>query len=426
MFRIAITTLGCKTNHYDSARLLGQLDPAVFVQVPFKQQADAYIINSCTVTATADRQSRQFAYRARRTSPEALVILTGCYANTAKNELLKIQEIDQIVTREQTNGVIQLLLERARSHGYKPSINDHGPRFSTRDRPYLKVQDGCEAHCSYCIIPRARGPVNSKPINQAVEELSALGEQGYKEVVLTGIHIGQWGRDLPGKPVFSDLLQALDESKHIPRIRLSSLEPLELTDRVIDIIKYAHSICPHLHIPLQSGCDSILERMRRPYRTRHYAQRIERAVSEILDVGIGLDVIVGFPGESEDEFKQTEDFIRTLPIDYLHVFPYSERPDTPAASMPDQVPVQQRRERARRLIELDQQSRLQSAKRQFGKTLTVLVEQDKHRESRLYQGFSTNYYHVLIDSEEDIRNNIVDVIAGDLYNHSHHLIAKLR
>ncbi len=422
-FRVAFSTLGCKLNHYDTAALRGRLDESVFDVVRFKDEADAYVVNSCSVTALADRQSRQLVYRARRLNPDALIILTGCYATRAEAELRELTEIDHVIPGRRLEDVLPLLHAEALRKGFAPQETSHGPQFGSQSRPYLKVQDGCNAVCTYCVIPKTRGPLHSRPLDEILAELDLYGRRGVKEVILTGIHVGMWGRDLPGRPTFDRLLAELDAKTAVPRIRLSSLEPLELSDAVIEVVAGSEAICPHLHIPLQSGSDGVLARMRRPYDTARYRERIEAACAALPRLGLGIDVIVGFPGETEAEFAETVSFLESLPFLYLHVFPYSERPDTPAAAMPDQVPVHVRRERARRLIELAETRRRQSAEQQIGVSMPVLVECDRHTKSGFQQGFADTYHHVLIRSETDLADKIVFVKPCALYNANHHLVA---
>lgn len=424
-FRIATSTLGCKTNQYDTAALLGRLDSQVFTIVPFTETADIYLINSCTVTTLAERQSRQFAYQARRRNPEALVILTGCYATTAREQLASKPEIDFVIPGGDSEILIKLILEAARRFDHDPLPVDHGPIFSSRTRPYLKIQDGCEASCSYCIIPKARGEVKSSPIDDVLRRLQVMEATGYHELVLTGIHVGQWGRDLEGKPSFYDLLLAIEQSRPQVRVRISSLEPMELSDPIIDLVANSKVFCRHLHIPLQSGSDEILKRMRRPYLTRQYRERVVRAVAAMKGLALGVDVIVGFPTEGEEQFEETFSFVQSLPFQYLHVFPYSERPGTPAAEMEGQVPVPERKRRAGRLIELGRERRRRSAEDFLGKQLSVLVEENRESKNGMWKGISDNYHEVLIDSDDDLKNRTIKVRAERLFDQSHRLLATL-
>ena len=424
--RIAVTTLGCKTNHYDSAALLGRLDRSVFTEVHFLETADIYIVNSCSVTALADRQSRQFIYQARRRNPDATVILAGCYATNAEKEMAKKSEIDYVVSRNSETSLLDIVLAEARKRGFEPEDIDKGVQFGSQSRPYLKIQDGCEAFCSYCIIPYTRGPITSVPEDIVLNQLHTLADSGYREVVLTGIHVGHWGRDIYGKPSFYKLLKAIDDEGLIGRIRVSSLEPMELSDEIIDLVANSDVFCPHLHIPLQSGSDKILKLMKRPYLTRHFRDRIETAAEKISGLGLGIDVIVGFPGESEEDFMQTVDFIKSLPFQYLHVFPYSERPGTPAIEMKDQVPIVQRKQRAKHLIAVGLERRKEAAEKQIGKNLKVLVERKRDSKSGLFKGFSDNYHEFLIDSEDELQNKVVEVKALKLYKDSFKLVASCK
>jgi threonylcarbamoyladenosine tRNA methylthiotransferase MtaB len=396
--------------------LLGRLDPLVFERVPFGDLADAYLVNSCTVTKLAERQSRQFVYQAKRRNPHAIVILSGCYATMEPEELRSNESVDFVVAREDETSALDLILDEARKAGYDPLPVDHGPQFASRTRPFLKVEDGCEAVCSYCIIPRVRGPVRSESVENVLFGLKRFAQQGVKEVVLTGIHVGQWGRDLPGQPGLDVLIGAIADWGGMPRVRLSSLEPLELSDQVIEIIAQSDSFCPHLHIPLQSGSDTILAAMQRPYRTRHYRERIERASQVIPDLGLGIDVIVGFPGETDALFYETLAFLDSLPYHYLHVFPYSERPGTPAAAMDNQIPIPQRRERARCLIAAAKEHGHEMALKQVGRAAPILVE--RGGESGEKHGFTDNYYDVhltcgaVVEAEQIVSARITGVRDG--------------
>lgn len=400
-FRVALSTLGCKSNQYDSAELLGRLDEMVFALVPFNESADAYVVNSCTVTQLAERQSRKLIYQAKRCNPDSLVILCGCYATMTPEALRESGLADAVVAREDSRGVLDILTDAARSAGFDPLPVDHAPRFPSRSRPFLKVQDGCEAACAYCIIPRVRGAVRSSPVETVLSRLAEIAAQGAREVVLTGIHVGQWGRDLPGRPGLHVLLDAIGASGEIPRVRLSSLESLELTDAVLECLARHTCFCPHLHIPLQSGSDTILKAMRRPYRSAAFLERISRARDVLGDIGLGLDLIVGFPGETEALFTETLTFLDKLPYHYLHVFPYSERPDTPAAAMPEQVPVPVRRQRAAELIRHGEAQAKRQAATQVGKTLPVLLERGLAPDG-CRKGFSDTYYEVHLDPEEGL------------------------
>lgn len=411
-FRVAIATLGCKTNHYDSAAICGALDPQVFEFVDFAVEADAYIVNSCAVTLVAERQSRQMAYRARRRNPRALVILSGCSA-TLEHALEREAPdgIDHRVGRGSSPDVAELLTNAAREAGYLPSAVLRGEaRYIAHTRPYLKVEDGCAGECTYCVIPRVRGPVRSVPVEQAVAELSAFVQKGFREIVLTGIHVGQWGRDLPGRPELRVLLSALAQAapKGL-RIRLSSLEPLELDPELLRWLAQEPVFCPHLHIPLQSGSDTVLARMKRPYDSALFRSRIALASSLWPRLGLGTDVIVGFPSESEAEFEETYALLSELPFTYLHVFPYSPRPGTPAATFSGRVSQERVKARKLALMALGQKKREAHARSLLGQRGRVLLEGRPDAESGLWHGFSETYAPCLVSAPLAAANRIVSV-----------------
>ncbi len=424
--RIAFATLGCKTNQYDTAAILGKLDPNVFQVVDFQDRADVYLINTCTVTAVADRQSRQLAYRARRTNPDAKIFVSGCYATWNTESLRAAKEIDAVFPRTEKGRIVEELRKLAENtKSEKGEAYDSGPVFPSRTRPFLKVQDGCDAVCTYCIIPRVRGPIQSDSIEDVLMRLDRLADQGVHETVLTGIHIGRWGLDLYGRPSLIRLLEAIEARSRVPRIRISSLEPLDLTDEIIALLADSRVFLPHLHIPLQNGADEILAAMKRPYRTRHYRDRVERAAEAIPGLGLGIDVIVGFPGETEALFEETRKFLESLPFTYLHVFPYSRRPGTPADRMPGQVDPQTRKRRTETLIRLSDERRRDEAARWIGKELSVLVESKPDKKTGFPQGFSSQYHHVLVEYSEDISDRVVTVRATGLADSGFSLLARV-
>jgi threonylcarbamoyladenosine tRNA methylthiotransferase MtaB len=394
--RVAITTLGCKVNQADADALMRQLSELA-VQVPFDGPADLYLINSCTVTATADRQSRQLVHRARRRSPAGRVVLTGCLAVVGEGTQLLPDEVDAVFPPARHPELVayarQLATEPGRSEA-RP-----GPRTG-RARPFLKLQDGCDHACTYCIVPRARGRSRSVlDPEQARAALGRLAAQGFGEVVLTGIHLGQYGQDLDPPLSLAGLLAALDGAGP-PRIRLSSIEPRELEPALVEIVAGSPRFCPHLHVPIQSGDDGNLAAMNRPYRSAEIRDLLQQLRERMPDAALGTDLIAGFPGETEAQFEASLDLVQRAPLTHLHVFPYSPRPGTPAAALP-QLPAAVRRQRAARLRQAGQDRLRAFAAAQLGQTREVLVEElPLQGGERLLSGVTDNYVRVLLPGDE--------------------------
>jgi len=422
--KIAITTLGCKVNQYESAGIIEELQRRGFSIVPFKSEADIYIVNTCTVTHKTDYQSRQLIRRANRINPGAAIIVTGCYAQIAPGELADLAGVRAVVGMEGKENIPSAINELIKCE-HKIITSDISlkknysalsvNRFPGHTRAFLKIQDGCNSFCSYCIIPYARGRSRSLPEDDVIEQIRNLSDAGYREIVLTGIHLGIYGHDLSPVTSFPDLLKKIEDINIIERLRISSIEPMEITDDLIDHIKDSRVICRHLHIPLQSGDDRILNLMKRNYNTRQFRNRIEKILNAVPEIGIGMDVMVGFPGEGEKEFNNTRDFIDGIPLAYLHVFPYSRRPGTKASQLPDQVDESIKKERGKILRDMGKKKRMEFNKRFIGKTLSVLVENGKDRETGFLKGFSDNYIPVLIPvSNVSMNNHIVTVRAESL------------
>ncbi|HEU20367.1 MAG TPA: tRNA (N(6)-L-threonylcarbamoyladenosine(37)-C(2))-methylthiotransferase MtaB [Deltaproteobacteria bacterium] len=421
MAKIALTTLGCKVNQYETAGLTEELSRRGFTIAPFTSTADVYIINTCTVTAKTDCQSRQLIRRAHRMNPEASIIVTGCYAQTASAELAKLPGVALVVGTEQKTAIPDILESGIhRYNGFAMTdISEHTgfsdlpvTEFPGHTRAFLKIQDGCDAFCSYCIIPYARGRSRSMPGHEVLRRMHRLRNAGYREIVLSGVHLGHWGLDFPHLVTLLDLLRRIEIEKIVQRLRISSIEPTELTDDMIRHIAESELICPHLHIPLQSGDDDILKVMNRHYRSGQFKNIIEAVVSAIPGVAIGIDVMVGFPGEGEREFENTLALIKDLPVAYLHVFPYSARPGTTAATLTGQVPESVKKQRGKILRDLGRKKRIAYNSKFIGKKLSVLVEDTADRDSGMMKGFSRNYIPVLIENgEAQMSNQIVTVIA---------------
>jgi threonylcarbamoyladenosine tRNA methylthiotransferase MtaB len=428
--KVGLTTLGCKVNQYESAALAEDLQQKDYALVPFNSSADVYIINTCTVTAFSDFQSRQMIRRAHRVNPQAKIIVTGCYAQIAAADIAGIEGVTLVVGNNQKS-IIPDLLQSCDTDSCRIYTSDIFQqkefcalplsRFINRSRAYLKIQDGCNYFCSYCIVPFARGKSRSMPQQEVLRALDNLCGQDYKEIVLTGIHLGAYGQDLQPPTNLPDMIHRIIEQAGNTRIRLSSIEPREITDELLQLFNKRDNLCPHLHIPLQSGDDNILNLMKRDYDTDFYRKLIEKITATVKDIAIGVDVMVGFPSEGEKEFNNTLHLLKELPIAYLHVFPYSERPQTSARKIQPKVNGSLIKKRAAILRSLGAKKKEAFTKRFLGKELRVLVEKIKDKKTGLMKGVSQNYLPVLIDKPDlSALNNVVivetqDIRHGELY-----------
>ncbi|TCT27028.1 threonylcarbamoyladenosine tRNA methylthiotransferase MtaB [Melghiribacillus thermohalophilus] len=431
MTTVAFHTLGCKVNHYETEAIWQFFKENGYERVDFDHHADVYVINTCTVTNTGDKKSRQVIRRAVRKNPEAVVCVTGCYAQTSPDEILEIPGVDVIVGTQDRKRMLEYIEEHKKTrqpvNGVKNIMKTRVfeemdvPTFTDRTRASLKIQEGCNNFCTFCIIPWARGLLRSRDPEAVIEQAQKLVDAGYKEIVLTGIHTAGYGEDMKDYN-FAMLLQDLDEKvEGLKRIRISSIEASQVTDEVIDILDRSEKIVRHLHIPLQSGSDSVLKRMRRKYTTEFYKDRIEKIREALPGLAITSDVIVGFPGETEEEFQETFDFIKEIGFSELHVFPYSKRTGTPAARMKDQIDDEVKNERVHKLIELSNQLAKEYASRYEGEVLEVIPEEPYKEEpdSGLYVGYTDNYLKVKFPANEDMAGKIVRVKitkAGYPYN----------
>jgi len=417
--KFAITTLGCKVNQYESAGILESLGKKGLEVVPFDQPADYYIINTCTVTGRSDVQSRQLIRRAARTNPEAQIIVTGCYAKLAGAELSKIPGVALVTDQKALIPEIitaagqrkQLMLP---DHVMSPpDLSNLKPsRFPGHTRAFLKIQDGCNGGCRYCVIPFARGPSRSIPEEEVLRRIDELSGAGYREIVLTGIHLGAYGTDLTPRTNLFNIVKTVIDTQAVGRLRLSSIEPMELTDPLLALFQSSGILCRHLHIPLQSGDDGTLDRMGRPYDSVFFTHLLKKIWRAVPDMAIGVDVIVGFPGEDEQAFRRTMQLIEDLPIAYLHVFPYSERPGTAAAAMSGKVSEADKKNRAEQTRTIGKRKRTAYAEKFIGKELSVLMEGRSDRGTGSWKGFSGNYIPVLVKNGNlSLVNRIVPVLA---------------
>lgn len=420
--KVALHTLGCKLNFSETSTIGKSFLSNGFEIVDFKDKADVYVFNTCTVTENAERECRQLVRRALRCNPAAFVIVTGCYAQLRPDEIAEIEGVDAVLGSNEKFKVFSLLDDfekRELSCIYVSPTAELNDQFGfassseadSRTRAYLKIQDGCDYKCSFCTIPLARGLSRSMDPKALISEFKSLVEQGYKEIVLTGVNVGDYGK-MFGTNLYQLILKLIEVDGKF-RIRISSIEPNLLTDEIISITAKSEKLCNHFHIPLQSGSPAILKAMQRRYTIEDYKKIIDKVNISIPDVGIGVDVIVGFPGESEENFMETYSFLKDLPVSYLHVFTYSERPDTKAVGLTDKVEMTERKKRNSMLRILSEKKRRYFYNQMVGKELEVLFEAENI--DSWIKGFTTNYVRVqnefdpsLINEFSSIRVTTVD------------------
>ncbi|PGS54134.1 tRNA (N(6)-L-threonylcarbamoyladenosine(37)-C(2))-methylthiotransferase MtaB [Bacillus sp. AFS041924] len=420
MPQVAFHTLGCKVNHYETEAIWQLFKAAGYERTEYETKADVYVINTCTVTNTGDKKSRQVIRRAVRKNPDAVICVTGCYAQTSPAEIMAIPGVDIVVgTQDRTkmlDYIEQYRVERQPINGVgnimKARVYEEldVPAFTDRTRASLKIQEGCNNFCTFCIIPWARGLMRSRDPKEVVKQARQLVESGYKEIVLTGIHTGGYGQDMKDYNL-ALLLKDLETVEGLKRVRISSIEASQITDEVIEVLRHSNIVVRHLHVPLQSGSDTVLKRMRRKYTMAEFAERIEKLREVLPNCSITSDVIVGFPGETEEEFMETYNFIQDNKFSELHVFPYSKRTGTPAARMEDQVDEEIKNERVHRLIELSNQLAKEYASMFDGDVLEVIPE-EKYSENGvegLLIGYTDNYLKVVFEGNEDMIGKIVKV-----------------
>ena len=429
MKKVALHNLGCKVNAYETEAMQEMLEKEGYEIVPFKEGADIYIINTCTVTNIADRKSRQMLHRARKMNPDAIVVAAGCYVQAQENEHHELDAcIDIVIGNNKKQDLIQILNEYESKCKTEEVIdinhtneyeNLNLSRTGEHTRAYIKVQDGCNQFCSYCIIPFARGRVRSRSLEDVVQEVTTLSENGYKEVVLTGIHLSSYGVDFEeqeaGKKTdLLTLILAVHEIPGIERIRLGSLEPRIVTEEFAKTIAGLPKMCPHFHLSLQSGCDATLKRMNRRYTTDEYFEKCELLRKYFDHPALTTDVIVGFPGETEEEFEESKAFVDKVNFYETHIFKYSKREGTRAAVMENQVPEQIKAERSAQLIELGAKKQEAYEKEMVGKDVEILVEEPAQIDGKEVQvGHTKEYIKVALESDENLQNQIVKVRIDD-------------
>ncbi|RLY21264.1 tRNA (N(6)-L-threonylcarbamoyladenosine(37)-C(2))-methylthiotransferase MtaB [Staphylococcus epidermidis] len=417
MSTVAFHTLGCKVNHYETEAIWQLFKDANYERVEFETNADVFVINTCTVTNTGDKKSRQIIRRAIRQNPDAVVCVTGCYAQTSSAEIMEIPGVDIVVGTQDRHKLLDYIQqfqdERQPINGVGNIMKNRTyeelevPYFTDRTRASLKIQEGCNNFCTFCIIPWARGLMRSRDPEKVVEQATQLVNSGYKEIVLTGIHTGGYGQDLKNYNL-AQLLRDLDTIEGLERIRISSIEASQLTDKVIDVIGNSNKVVRHLHIPLQSGSDDVLKRMRRKYTMAHFSERLTKLHQALPDLAVTSDVIVGFPGESEDEFQETYDFIVNHHFSELHVFPYSPRIGTPAARMDNQIDEETKNVRVHKLISLSNQLAKEYASKFEDEVLEVIPE-EMGEEPHTLVGYADNYMKVRFEGDDSLIGQIVKV-----------------
>lgn len=415
--RAAFYTLGCKVNQYDTEVMAEKFALAGFERVEFDAAADVYIINTCSVTQMSEKKSRQMISRAHALAPNAPIIVTGCYSQRAPQEVAKLPGV-MIVSGTKEHGRIVEYALNALGGGERinavddiraaKTFDEEGAAKEGRTRAYLKIQDGCDRYCTYCIIPYTRGPVRSRSLKSVREELERLASQGYREVVLTGIHLMSYGRDLDGVTLFDAIAQARDIDG-IERIRLGSLEPVQLTKDDIHRLADDPKICRQFHLSLQSGCDRVLKRMNRRYTAEQYRECVDMLRAAMPDCAITTDIIAGFPGETAEEFEETLSFAQSIGFARVHAFPYSRREGTPAARMPEQIQNAVKAERTKRLIMVGERTESEYISRFVGRTLSVLFEEAT---GGVVEGYSREY--IRVSAECGACENAADTLIGEI------------
>lgn len=418
MKKAALHNLGCKVNAYETEAMQHLLEEAGYEIVPFTQKADVYVINTCSVTNMADRKSRQMLHKAKKNNPDSIVVAAGCYVQTSEKEVLNDLSVDIVIGNDRKHDLVRLLEEYSLDsvNDTVDDINDGKHDFEElfidqtkeRTRAFIKVQDGCNQFCSYCIIPYARGRVRSRRFENVIAEVERLAANGFKEVVLTGIHLSSYGVDFEEATGLLELIQAVNAVKGIERIRLGSLEPKIVTEHFASELSKLDKICPHFHLSLQSGCDATLKRMNRKYTTKEYERGCELLRKYFVHPAITTDVIVGFPGETEEEFEQTKAYLEHIHFYEMHIFKYSKRKGTRAAVMPDQIDEQVKAARSEKLIALGHDMSKEFRKFYIGKNEEVLFEEKAViGDKEYFVGYTKEYVKVAKETAENLENQIV-------------------
>lgn len=423
MKKVSFFTLGCRVNQYETEAMAESFIKGGYEIADFNDICDVYVVNSCTVTATGDKKSRQAVRRAKRLAPDSVTVIAGCYAQAMKKEGKTLPEADIVLGTDMKGKVVQAVesfLKQKEQIILVDDLNSHRifcetplTTYQAKTRAMLKIEDGCDRFCSYCIIPYVRGPVRSRNPEEIKKELKLLGQNNFREIVITGIQVAAYGKDLKESISLIDIIEMAAEEESIERIRLGSLEPVIITEDFLTRAKKTGKLCPSFHLSLQSGCDSVLKRMNRRYTTSEYKAAIDLIRKFYPDAGITTDIIVGFPGETKEEFNESLKFAEKIAFSHIHVFPYSIREGTKAASMEGQLDKQTKEERVKKMSAVAQKTRETFINSIVGKTYPVLFEQEV--EKGVFEGYTPNYIAVRIKSDTDISHKIVNVtVTSDL------------
>ena len=423
MKKVAFYTLGCKVNQYETEAMLELFEKEGYEKAETEDYADVYVINTCTVTHMSDRKSRQYIRRMKKKNPDAIIAVVGCYSQVSPEEILSIDEVNLVMGTNDRKKIVEEVKKIDASR--KVSTVDDIMKVKAfeeieinktngKTRAFMKIQDGCDRYCSYCIIPYARGRVRSRDLESIVKEVENLASNGYKEVVLTGIHVASYGKDIKDSDIkLLDVIKQINDIEGIERIRLSSVEPILFTDEFVEAVSAMDKVCPHYHLSLQSGCDETLKRMKRRYTTEEYKAIVDRLRAAIPNVSITTDVIVGFPGETNEEFDKTYEFLKDIELTHMHVFKYSPRKGTIAAKNKNQIDGNIKEERSKKLIELSDKNEKEYNESYIGKKVEVLFEEEKQG---IYQGHTKNYILVKCKSTKNIENKILTVTCQKVEN----------
>lgn len=424
MKRVAFYTLGCKVNQYETEAMLELFEKEGYEKAETEDYADVYVINTCTVTHMSDRKSRQYIRRMKKKNPDAIIAVVGCYSQVSPEEILSIDEVNLVMGTNDRKKIVEEVKKIDASR--KVSTVDDIMKVKAfeeieinktngKTRAFLKIQDGCDRYCSYCIIPYARGRVRSRDLESIVKEVENLAANGYKEVVLTGIHVASYGKDIKETDIkLLDVIKQINDIEGIERIRLSSVEPILFTDEFVEAVSAMDKVCPHYHLSLQSGCDETLKRMKRRYTTEEYKTIVDRLRAAIPNVSITTDVIVGFPGETNEEFDKTYEFLKDIELTHMHIFKYSPRKGTPAATMENQVDPSTKHERSEKLLQLNEENFKKFGQKMLDKEFNVLFEQ-KVGDNK-FEGLAENYVKVIVESDKDLSEQILKVKITDVKN----------
>ncbi|MBU5336488.1 tRNA (N(6)-L-threonylcarbamoyladenosine(37)-C(2))-methylthiotransferase MtaB [Intestinibacter bartlettii] len=424
MKKVAFYTLGCKVNQYETEAMLELFEKEGYEKAETEDYADVYVINTCTVTHMSDRKSRQYIRRMKKKNPDAIIAVVGCYSQVSPEEILSIDEVNLVMGTNDRKKIVEEVKKIDASR--KVSTVDDIMKVKAfeeieinktngKTRAFMKIQDGCDRYCSYCIIPYARGRVRSRDLESIVKEVESLAANGYKEVVLTGIHVASYGKDIKDSDIkLLDVIKQINDIDGIERIRLSSVEPILFTDEFVEAVSSMDKVCPHYHLSLQSGCDETLKRMKRRYTTEEYKTIVDRLRANIPNVSITTDVIVGFPGETSEEFDKTYEFLKDIELTHMHVFKYSPRKGTPAATMENQVDPSTKHDRSEKLLQLNEENFNKFGQKMLDKEFNVLFEQ-KVGDNK-YEGLTENYVKVIVESDKDITEQILKVKITNVKN----------